>query len=128
MTATLLDPASPGHPAVTARCAALPLICTACGARFDPEPSAICQDCLGPLVPEYAPGRSLPDRETIASRAPSLWRYREWLPFAGTPTLSPDSGWDRASGEAPPPLPPEVIERTRSRYVEAYELLTGQTF
>ena len=40
--------------------------------------------------------------------------------------LSPESGWDRASGEAPPPLPPEVVERTRARYVEAYELLTGE--
>jgi phosphoribosylaminoimidazole-succinocarboxamide synthase len=40
--------------------------------------------------------------------------------------LSPESGWDRSSGEAPPPLPPEVVERTRSRYVEAYELLTGE--
>ena len=93
MTATLLDPASSDRPAATARCGALPLLCTACGARFDPEPSAICLDCLGPLVPEYEPSRSLPDRETIASRAPSLWRYREWLPFTGTPTLSPDSGF-----------------------------------
>ena len=40
--------------------------------------------------------------------------------------LSPESGWDRSAGEAPPPLPPEVVERTRSRYVEAYELLTGE--
>ena len=38
----------------------------------------------------------------------------------------PESGWDRASGEAPPPLPAEVVERTRARYVEAYELLTGE--
>ena len=46
---------------------------------------------------------------------------RDWL-------TSPASGWDRHSGEAPPPLPAEVVERTRARYVEAYELLTGQTF
>ena len=37
-------------------------------------------------------------------------------------------GWDRASGEPPPPLPAEVVERTRSRYIEAYELLTGEAF
>src|SRR5262245_54899228 len=71
----------------------LPLICTNCGARFDPEPSAICLSCRGPLVPEYDATRSLPDRETISRRAPSLWRYREWLPFEGTPSLSPDSGF-----------------------------------
>ena len=46
---------------------------------------------------------------------------RNWL-------LSPESGWDKASGEAPPPLPAEVVDRTRSRYVEAYELLTGERF
>ena len=46
---------------------------------------------------------------------------RNWL-------TSSESGWDRSSGEAPPPLPDAVIERTRARYVEAYELLTGQSF
>jgi threonine synthase len=35
----------------------------------------------------------LPSRDAIAARAPSLWRYREWLPFTGTPSLSPDSGF-----------------------------------
>lgn len=46
---------------------------------------------------------------------------RNWL-------LSPASGWDK-SGDAPPPaLPDEVIDRTRSRYVEAYERLTGLTW
>lgn len=46
---------------------------------------------------------------------------REWL-------TSPASGWDKASGQAPPPLPAEVIERTRAKYVEAYERLTGRRF
>ncbi len=42
--------------------------------------------------------------------------------------LTEESGWDRTSGERPPALPPEVVERTRSRYVEAYELLSGERF
>ncbi|KAB7745156.1 phosphoribosylaminoimidazolesuccinocarboxamide synthase [Nostocoides sp. F2B08] len=46
---------------------------------------------------------------------------REWL-------TSPASGWDKDSGEAPPTLPEEVVERTRAKYVEAYERLTGRTF
>jgi len=46
---------------------------------------------------------------------------RNWL-------LSPESGWDRASGEAPPPLPDEVAALTRARYLEAYETLTGETW
>ncbi len=43
---------------------------------------------------------------------------RDWL-------ASPASGWDRTSDTPPPPLPDEVVERTRKRYVEAYERLTG---
>jgi phosphoribosylaminoimidazole-succinocarboxamide synthase len=62
---------------------------------------------------EWRPGRSQPayDKQIV----------RDWL-------LSPESGWDRSSGDAPPPLPDAVIERTRSRYLEAFELLTGQTW
>ena len=39
-----------------------------------------------------------------------------------------ESGWDRASDMPPPALPADVVARTRSRYVEAYEKLTGRTF
>ena len=42
--------------------------------------------------------------------------------------LTGESGWDRTSGEAPPPLPEAVVDRTRARYLEAYELPTGETF
>ena len=76
-------------PPLTAR----PLRCRNCGAEGPPAPVAICGQCLGPLDPVYDPDRPLPDRETIAGRAPSLWRYREWLPFDGEPTLSLDTGF-----------------------------------
>jgi len=46
---------------------------------------------------------------------------RDWL-------TSPASGWDPKSDQSPPPLPDEIVERTRDRYVEAYERLTGRTF
>ena len=46
---------------------------------------------------------------------------RDWL-------TSPASGWDRRSGEAPPPLPDDVVARTRDKYIEAYERLTGRRF
>lgn len=36
------------------------------------------------------------------------------------------TGWDKAS--PPPRLPDDVVEKTRTKYVEAYEKLTGQTF
>jgi len=43
---------------------------------------------------------------------------RDWL-------VSAASGWERASDAPPPPLPADVVERTRERYLEAYERLTG---
>jgi threonine synthase len=71
----------------------LPQACRLCGAQQPPAPVAICEECLGPLEPEYDPDRPLPDADTIASRPASLWRYREWLPFEGEPVLSLDSGF-----------------------------------
>jgi threonine synthase len=44
------------------------------------------------LEPLYPTDRTLPNRVEIAARPQSLWRYREWLPFTGEPTLSLDSG------------------------------------
>ncbi|MFC4013982.1 phosphoribosylaminoimidazolesuccinocarboxamide synthase [Nonomuraea purpurea] len=46
---------------------------------------------------------------------------RDWL-------LSPESGWDKTSGNPPPRLPDDVVERTRQRYLEAYERITGAPF
>jgi phosphoribosylaminoimidazole-succinocarboxamide synthase len=76
--------------------------------------------------------------EVLTPDSSRFWPAAEWAPGSAQPSydkqivrnwaLSPESGWDRSSGEAPPPLPPEVVERTRSRYVEAYELLTGETW
>jgi phosphoribosylaminoimidazole-succinocarboxamide synthase len=61
----------------------------------------------------WQPGRAQPsyDKQVV----------RDWL-------TSPESGWSRDSGEPPPPLPDAVVERTRSRYIEAFERLTGQRF
>jgi len=59
----------------------------------------------------WKPGRAQPsyDKQVV----------RDWL-------TSPESGWSKDSGEPPPPLPPAVVERTRMKYVEAFERLTGQ--
>ena len=61
----------------------------------------------------YAPGKSQPsyDKQYV----------RDWL-------TSAESGWDKSSDTPPPALPADVVERTRARYVEAYEKLTGRTF
>ncbi|GAA4641371.1 phosphoribosylaminoimidazolesuccinocarboxamide synthase [Gordonia humi] len=46
---------------------------------------------------------------------------RNWL-------TGPDSGWDRASETPPPALPDDVAERTRQRYIEAYERISQLSF
>jgi phosphoribosylaminoimidazole-succinocarboxamide synthase len=43
---------------------------------------------------------------------------RDWL-------TSPASGWDRAGDTRPPALPADVVLRTRDRYLDAYERITG---
>src|SRR2546422_8934599 len=87
MTSTTTPISSP------ASLSARPLRCRNCGAEHAAAPVSICEQCLGPLDPRYEPGRRLPDRKAIAARAPSLWRYREWLPFDGDPVLSLDTGF-----------------------------------
>jgi phosphoribosylaminoimidazole-succinocarboxamide synthase len=61
----------------------------------------------------WRPGRSQPsfDKQYV----------RDWL-------LSPESGWNRGSGEPPPSLPGRVIERTRETYIQAYSRITGLTW
>jgi len=46
---------------------------------------------------------------------------RDWL-------TSAESGWDRSSDVPPPALPADVVARTRGRYIDAYEKITGRTF
>ncbi len=88
--------------------------------------------------PVEASGRIVLADEVLTPDSSRYWPAAEWQPGRAQPSydkqivrnwaLSPKTGWDKTSGEAPPPLPPEVIERTRNRYLEAYELLTGETF
>jgi phosphoribosylaminoimidazole-succinocarboxamide synthase len=40
--------------------------------------------------------------------------------------LLQESGWDRTSGQPPPPLPPAVVQATRAKYLQAYQRLTGR--
>jgi phosphoribosylaminoimidazole-succinocarboxamide synthase len=74
--------------------------------------------------------------EVLTPDSSRFWPAEEWQPGHSQPSydkqivrnwlLSPASGWDRASGEAPPPLPEDVVELTRARYLQAFETLTGQ--
>jgi phosphoribosylaminoimidazole-succinocarboxamide synthase len=76
--------------------------------------------------------------EVLTPDSSRFWPADQWQPGRAQPSYdkqivrdwltSPASGWDRSTGEAPPALPEDVIERTRSRYIEAYELLTRHKF
>jgi phosphoribosylaminoimidazole-succinocarboxamide synthase len=58
---------------------------------------------------EYEPGRSQPsyDKQFV----------RDWLT---------ETGWDKNS--PPPELPVDVVDKTRAKYIEAFERLTGEAF
>ena len=83
-------------------------------------------------------GRVVLADEVLTPDSSRYWDAATWAPGGPQPSFdkqfvrdwltSPESGWDRKSGEAPPPLPDEIVERTRAKYVEAYERLTGETF
>jgi len=76
--------------------------------------------------------------EVLTPDSSRFWPADGWRPGRPQPSFdkqyvrdwltSPASGWDRHSGEPPPPLPDDVVERTRAKYVEAYERLTGRRF
>jgi phosphoribosylaminoimidazole-succinocarboxamide synthase len=76
--------------------------------------------------------------EVLTPDSSRFWDSETWEPGKAQPSFdkqyvrdwltSAESGWDRASGQEPPALPAAVVERTRARYVEAYEKLTGRTF
>ena len=83
-------------------------------------------------------GRIVLADEVLTPDSSRYWLRDTWLPGGPQPSfdkqyvrdwlMSPESGWDRASNTPPPPLPDEVVERTRAKYVEAYERLTRETF
>ncbi|PVE10671.1 phosphoribosylaminoimidazolesuccinocarboxamide synthase [Streptomyces scopuliridis] len=83
---------------------------------FDGERLVIADEVLTPdssrfwPAEAWEPGRPQPsyDKQYV----------RDWL-------TSPASGWDRASEQPPPPLPQEIVDATRAKYLEAYERLTG---
>jgi phosphoribosylaminoimidazole-succinocarboxamide synthase len=83
-------------------------------------------------------GRTVLGDEVLTPDSSRFWPVEEWAPGRPQPSFdkqvvrdwltSPASGWDRSGDAPPPPLPDEVVELTRARYVEAFERLTGSPF
>lgn len=72
--------------------------------------------------------------EVVTPDSSRFWPADEWKPGTVPPAFDKQplrdwlesTGWDKTP--PPPPLPGEVIAAMRSRYVEAYERLTGRRF
>lgn len=82
-----------------------------------------------------AGGRLVLADEALTPDSSRFWMAEEWQPgsrqnpfdkqYIRDWLASPESGWNRDAGQYPPPLPEHVVRRTRERYIEAYERLTG---
>ena len=76
--------------------------------------------------------------EVLTPDSSRFWPADQWEPGHAQPSFdkqyvrdwltSAASGWSKSSGEAPPPLPDDVVVQTRAKYLEAYERLTGEAF
>ncbi|MFB7364673.1 phosphoribosylaminoimidazolesuccinocarboxamide synthase [Streptomyces hydrogenans] len=76
--------------------------------------------------------------EVLTPDSSRFWPADQWQPGRAQPSYdkqfvrnwltSPASGWDRKSEQPPPALPQEIVDATRAKYLEAYELLTGKSW
>ncbi|MCW2600454.1 MAG: phosphoribosylaminoimidazole-succinocarboxamide synthase [Frankiales bacterium] len=72
--------------------------------------------------------------EVLTPDSSRFWPAASWQPGRAQPSYDKQyvrdwvtaSGWDKK--EPGPELPAEVVDATRAKYVEAYELLTGSSF
>lgn len=70
------------------------LRCRGCGAEREAGPVHVCEFCFGPLEVVYESARVAGlTRESIAGRAPDMWRYRELLPLASEPSIDLHTGF-----------------------------------
>jgi phosphoribosylaminoimidazole-succinocarboxamide synthase len=72
--------------------------------------------------------------EILTPDSSRFWPAEGYMPGGPQPSFDKQfvrdwldaSGWDKAS--PPPPLPEDIVARTREKYVQAYEMLIGEPF
>ena len=72
--------------------------------------------------------------EVLTPDSSRYWAWDQYRPGGPQPSFDKQfvrdwlatTGWDKAS--PPPELPGEVVVKTRAKYIEAYERLTGGAF
>jgi phosphoribosylaminoimidazole-succinocarboxamide synthase len=83
---------------------------------------------------DHRTGELLLVDEVLTPDSSRYWAWNTYHPGGSQPSFDKQfvrdwletTGWDKAS--PPPELPEEVVVKTREKYVEAYERLTGQAF
>jgi len=80
-----------------------------------------------------ADGRIVLADEVLTPDSSRFWPMAEWEPGHAQPSYdkqfvrdwltSPASGWDKTGDTPPPALPDDVVDKTRQRYLEAYDRL-----
>ena len=79
-------------------------------------------------------GRLVLADEVLTPDSSRFWSAEAWVPGATPPSFDKQPVRDHLDGldwdkqPPPPPLPDEVVSATSSRYVEAYERITGRSF
>ena len=71
------------------------LQCKECGKGYPPVALHVCEFCFGPLEVAYnydAIAKNI-SRAKIEQGHPSLWRYKDFLPIAGEPTVGLNAGF-----------------------------------
>ncbi|MBA2488040.1 MAG: threonine synthase [Chloroflexi bacterium] len=92
MPSPMVSPPTTSPPATSSRRVAssfvLGLACRRCSRAEEMDLAYVCRACFGPLevVYDYARIAATIDRESIGSRPPGIWRYRELLPLHDLPT------------------------------------------
>ncbi|MFG2718834.1 phosphoribosylaminoimidazolesuccinocarboxamide synthase [Streptomyces sp. NPDC048416] len=76
--------------------------------------------------------------EVLTPDSSRFWPAGTWQPGRAQPSYdkqyvrdwltSAESGWDRTGERPPPPLPQQIVDATRGKYIEAYEQLTGTSW
>ena len=105
----------------------------AVGAELAAERGILLADTKLELGHDRAGTLTLGD-EVLTPDSSRFWPADGWQPGRAQPSFDKQyvrdwldaSGWDRTAPG--PQLPADVLERTREKYVEAYERLTGSSF
>jgi len=71
------------------------LRCKECGKDYEKLPIHVCEFCFGPLEVDYDYEgiKKVVTRKSIEAGPPTMWRYKEFMPIDGEPTVGLHTGY-----------------------------------